>query len=1429
VTVDGQIVVGCLDFDNSAASYTIAGPNAITLQTSSGIPAINVTTGYHTVSTQIILTSNTNISVASNSMMNISGNLTGIGGGLNKMGDGTLILSGSNSYTGITNVSSGTIIADSSSALGSPLSGTTIQNSATLDLNSQNLATEAITVNGSGASGDGAIVNNGSSDQTDALRTVALGNDASFGGIKRWDIYAPSSSTAILDLATHTLTKVGNNRINLVNTNVSDGNIIVSSGILGLQAGSKVLDNGTGTTIRVDACGTLDIGAAGNPGFSVTRHIVMNGGTLINNDGGTTYLSSSITMNASSTNTISTLNRLYIQGNISGSGSVNKSAGGLPLYLTGNNSSFTGTWNQSCWMTYFSTSNSGSPCAAFIIHSSSPDVNPAILCTTTSGLSVHLGSLSGDSGFILNRDLAGANGTSSFIIGENNASTVFNGIIVNNLADALGSGSPNTGTISIQKVGIGTQILTGSNLYTGPTLITSGKLYFNNSSALIYSTVAGDVTVNSGSLLGGNGTIYRNVLVNTGGSIEAGGSNGVGVFTLNNLTLGAQSTDNTSIYVSNVDTSNTLRAIINVNNNVTANARTTINVSGILPTLGQHKLLGYGALNLVGKTFNDAFVLGTTPSRMIANLVNNTGAKEIDLNVQHTDYPIWTGSVNANWDGNDSNWVLASNTAQTTYIEGDNVVFNDMPISNYSINLSGMVLPTYVSVDNSSHNYSFSGSGSIGGSGGLNKTGTGSLTINTVNSFSGDVAINGGTIVASTIANMGTASALGKGLNISFDNGSLNYTGDSALTNRSVTLNANGGTIAVNNPNTTLAFNSAYGLGGLTKYGMGKLVFNYDNSYSGLTTINNGTLEYSGGLYNHGAIASSAIVNNGADMLLSQNDIFGKYLTLPLSTIILNQGGLVENGGSGTNSYFNTFNDLTFAGGELRVNGGFTTNWQACQLKGTVTVAGAVPSHITVGSHLYNYLTQVQIGNNTANGSTTFDVADVTGNADSDLTITPALSDGRDSSANVVASRLIKTGQGTLLLAGCNTYSGGTTIVSGTIQVGNRGTSGTIGIGGDITINTNANLIFSRNSTVVLSSTLNGSGTITQNGSGSIVLTNNNSNYTGALNLNGPLTIANDNALGAVTAVQTNNSNIKFGSVGLNEGTLNGWDTTNIPILLAPTVNFYKYLNGNQIGLNQTVVYQGKVYLTTGQWSFVKQYNMYAYLNINGQTILNNTDNMPSTGSIAINRNDWYSIDLRVGNAGSLSDPTLSWPFGIGVKQGSAPVPLSPTGFEAFDEGAAGISLHYDDNSSFYVGNNFVVTGQNIIDTNGLGTGSVTLYGDIGGSGGLTKTGSSNLYLTGNLSYTGDTYVEAGTLDVQALTTSVNITIGPNASLSASRVCADTLTLEAGATVTIKPIPGGPSANQITPVPEPIALVHLTIFAFGLIAAWNWDNSRKKE
>ncbi|MGJ5078309.1 autotransporter outer membrane beta-barrel domain-containing protein [Bradyrhizobium sp. HKCCYLS3013] len=89
-------------------------------------------------------------------------------------------------------------------------------------------------------------------------------------------------------------------------------------------------------------------------------------------------------------------------------------------------------------------------------------------------------------------------------------------------------------------------------------------------------------------------------------------------------------------------------------------------------------------------------------------------------------------------------------------------------------------------------------------------------------------------------------------------------------------------------------------------------------------------------------------------------------------------------------------------------------------------------------------------------------------------------------------------GSGTTIFSGANTYTGGTTVSAGTLQLGNGGTSGSIV--GDV-IN-NGILAFNHSDNYTFGGTISGSGTLEQNGSGTLVLSG-DSSYTGPTFVNG--------------------------------------------------------------------------------------------------------------------------------------------------------------------------------------------------------------------------------------------------------------------------------------------------------------------------------------
>ncbi|MBW8721766.1 MAG: autotransporter-associated beta strand repeat-containing protein [Polaromonas sp.] len=89
---------------------------------------------------------------------------------------------------------------------------------------------------------------------------------------------------------------------------------------------------------------------------------------------------------------------------------------------------------------------------------------------------------------------------------------------------------------------------------------------------------------------------------------------------------------------------------------------------------------------------------------------------------------------------------------------------------------------------------------------------------------------------------------------------------------------------------------------------------------------------------------------------------------------------------------------------------------------------------------------------------------------------------------------LTKTGAFALNLLADNTYSGGTTITSGTVQVGDGGTTGSLGTGA---VTNNSSLMFRRSDSFTVGNQISGTGRIDKFGSGTLTLTGDNT-YSGA-------------------------------------------------------------------------------------------------------------------------------------------------------------------------------------------------------------------------------------------------------------------------------------------------------------------------------------------
>ncbi|MBV9672755.1 MAG: autotransporter-associated beta strand repeat-containing protein, partial [Verrucomicrobia bacterium] len=106
---------------------------------------------------------------------------------------------------------------------------------------------------------------------------------------------------------------------------------------------------------------------------------------------------------------------------------------------------------------------------------------------------------------------------------------------------------------------------------------------------------------------------------------------------------------------------------------------------------------------------------------------------------------------------------------------------------------------------------------------------------------------------------------------------------------------------------------------------------------------------------------------------------------------------------------------------------------------------------------------------------------------------------------------LVKGGPGALLLVNNNSYTGGTTIASGVLQLGNGGNTGSI-IGNIVD---NGNLVFNRIDRIGFNGVISGTGILTQLGPGSLTLTGANSYSGGTILDAGILSVSSDSNLGA--------------------------------------------------------------------------------------------------------------------------------------------------------------------------------------------------------------------------------------------------------------------------------------------------------------------------
>jgi len=401
-------------------------------------------------------------------------------------------------------------------------------------------------------------------------------------------------------------------------------------------------------------------------------------------------------------------------------------------------------------------------------------------------------------------------------------------------------------------------------------------------------------------------------------------------------------------------------------------------------------------------------------------------------------------------------------------------------------------------------------SGSIGsnlaGSVGLAKTTAGTVTLSGANTYMGQTSVSAGTLRITSASALGSTAA---GTTVS-----------------------SGATLLIVGSSPTLTIGEALRISGTGMSGGGALRIE-PNTNPGFQGVN-----LTGGV----TLTGNATITNTDRMLLA---FTGADIALGNSTLTFNSEGS-GNSTTRVNTAVTGTGGITKTGsGLLELNGDNSFTGPLAINGGIVSVSGGVALHddvaVTVASGArFDLVSSEFIGSLAGAGSVNIGNGNVldTGGNNTSTTFSGTIFGAGGS--------LSKSGTGTFTLTGNNTYSGTTTINGGTLQIGDGGTTGTLGSGN---VANNAALAFDRAGTVTIGNVISGTGSLTKLGVGTLVLTAANS-YAGGTVIAGGTVVGEDAAAlgtGAVRftgngALYTGNANsLTVGGVRLDaniEGTL---------------------------------------------------------------------------------------------------------------------------------------------------------------------------------------------------------------------------------------------------------------------------------------------------
>ena len=935
--------------------------------------------------------------------------------------------------------------------------------------------------------------------------------------------YTISGSGAIS--GSGSLTKTGTNTLTLATANTYTGGTVISNGII--KMGNATALGGNGATVNVKSGAALDVN--GTTMTSANTNILTingsgpaGGGALINGTATAATFFGSIALGSDSTIKAS-------GGNLTlGSGSTDPILGSYVLTVGGGSqvdvfgniqvASVTevdaGTLRIESANSFAGglTIKSGTAVAKNAASFGGNGTGTINLLDTTGGANATLAL--GTSSTFNNPVMVQAGSTGTAIINNYGGSYLpiwAAPITLNNGLTLQSQGTAPTGYLTVSgaiggpgALTIGNQYaadtvkLSGTNSYSGATYVTVGTLALTGTGS-ISNTAA--VTVSGGATFDVTGTTSGTFVLKAGQTLgNVGGTANL------NGTFNASSGAVTVSY-------DGATPVFAVNGSLTLAAGTAFSVNpsaGVLP-LGTYTLISSGVSGTAPTT--------VTMSRGGGFLQIVGGA--LQLVVNSTAGPVeplhWAGTGTGLWQfGNPTNvWKDSSVIpAYSSYADSDNVQFDELIISgNQVVTLNSTVTPPGILVNNSTYNYTISGTGTIGGNTPLTKTGNSNLVVQCGINTTGELTNNGGTIqlVSGSKRVVGGLSGSGGTLDVTTNLLNVNLTGQTETYS---------GNIKGYYPASAGPISSAYF--GLQANNSGTLILNgtinlaadsgtfASSAWTHIGPFNSAEMDFAGttmmtNVAIRGNSTSIVRITGGSHTLTSTNVSCGFLLQDSAQFFV--EGGTtiipaVQIGFGGATTA--TGPTLTIDGGSVTVN---TTNGvqignnvtlttvSALNLNGGVLTTPVITdggtNETTSGNNIINFNggklvcsgTNVfpnDFGYNNANpvqqlvgnGGAVIDTAGY-----DNAIILPLQNNG--------AGGLTKLGLGALILATNNTYQGATVVSNGTLLVngsldpastvtvqagGTLGGSGTVG--GAVAFNSGSHAVFTLGTPLNLSSSL---------------------------------------------------------------------------------------------------------------------------------------------------------------------------------------------------------------------------------------------------------------------------------------------------------------------------------------------------------------------